>query len=91
MEYVYTTTEARFSRLSYLGNVGYEQRAVDDVDISLDTCEAVLERIDEGAGVLVIVVRVGTAQHGLRRGGVHQPSEDQDDQEGQTNEVRREI
>ena len=46
--------------------MGHEQLAVDRVDVGLDTAESVLESIDQGARMLVVVVAVGA---GEGRGG----------------------
>jgi len=40
--------------------VGDEELVADEVYVGLDAAEAVVERVEEGAGVLVVVVRVGS-------------------------------
>ncbi len=45
-----------------LGVVGDQQLSADEVDVRLDAAEAVVEGVEQRAGVLVVVVRVGAPQ-----------------------------
>lgn len=42
--------------------MGDEELVADEEDVRLDAAEAVVEGVEEGAGVLVVVVRVGPPQ-----------------------------
>ena len=45
-----------------LGVVRDQELAVDEVDVRLDAAEAVVQGVEEGTGVLVVVVGVGAPQ-----------------------------
>jgi hypothetical protein len=50
--------------------MGHKEGAIDKVDVGLDGCEAMVQRLLEGALLLVVVVRVRGGKHGhVRRVG----------------------
>ena len=63
--------------------MGYEELAVDEVDVSFDTAKAMVQSIQQWARVFVIIVSMSIGQrrglcHGGRRKGVEAGHEDRE-------------